>query len=221
MRRYRRQVHFRHPTRQQRQLEQHQSATMTSQQESEDEYVSIPSLFRKPPPLQDPIVSSTTVAQQETIDECLPFLTAALDPTENPLQYNEFGIPKLRVEDHVDFLHQNLSQFPARYVGYDASRPWLVYWGLLSLYLLGEDVQFARRRWVRSQPFQWCYDQQFRVLSTFFALQNPTGGFGGGFGHNVSERCVSMFRTADTASKVTFSNHIWFATKYCNGRRDR
>lgn len=107
---------------------------------------SIPSHFCEEPPLQDDIISATSEAQRETIEECLPLLTTAQDSGVNPLDFNEFGIPSLRSEDHIDFLRGNLSQFPARFVGLDASRPWLVYWALMGLKFLGEDVEPMRRR---------------------------------------------------------------------------
>jgi len=128
----------------------------------------VPHHFLTPPPLQDELTTQTSEAQQKTLEECLPLLRAAGDPTRSPFDFNEFGLPELRKEDHIDFLHENLSVFPAPYVGLDASRPWLVYWGLMALYFLGEDVMPMRER----------------VMSTFYPLQNRSGGFGGGHGHD-------------------------------------
>ncbi|KAI9825473.1 MAG: CAAX farnesyltransferase (FTase) subunit beta [Thelocarpon impressellum] len=48
----------------------------------------------------------------------------------------------------------------------DASRPWLLYWALTGLFLLGEDVSQYRER----------------VISTLSPMQNASGGFGGGHG---------------------------------------
>lgn len=106
----------------------------------------VPQHFLRGPPLQDDLTTPTSEVQEKTLEECLPLLGAAGDATRNPFDFNEFGLPELRRDDHVDFLHENLSQFPARFVGLDASRPWLAYWGLMGLYLLGEDVTVMRRR---------------------------------------------------------------------------
>jgi protein farnesyltransferase subunit beta len=106
----------------------------------------VPHHFLKPCPLEDELTTNSSEVQQETVEECLPLLAAAGDPSRNPFDFNEFGVPELRKEDHIAFLQQNLSEFPAPFVGLDASRPWLVYWGLLGLYFLGEDITIYRKR---------------------------------------------------------------------------
>ena len=106
----------------------------------------VPGIFLGAPLLQDNESTPTSEAQQATLDECLPLMGAVTDPSQNPFDYNESGFPHLNRDDHIDFCHENLAQFPAPFVGLDASRPWLVYWGLLSLYLLGEDVVSLRQR---------------------------------------------------------------------------
>ena len=108
--------------------------------------VSVPDLFLRPPLLNNDLETQTTQAQVETLDECLPLLGAINNPTRSPFEFNDFGVPELRTEDHIDFLHQNLAQFPAQFVGIDASRPWMVYWALLSLHLLGQDVSVMQDR---------------------------------------------------------------------------
>lgn len=115
----------------------------------------VPPTFLNPPLLQDNIQTQTSDAQEATIRECLPLLGAALNPARSPFDFNEFGVPELRREDHVDFLHENLAEFPAPFVGLDAARPWLVYWGLMGLFFLGEDVSAMRQRFVViTQPTQ-------------------------------------------------------------------
>lgn len=106
----------------------------------------VPAHFLRPPPLLDDLVTSTSEVQEKTLEECLPLLRAAGDPTRSPFDFNEFGLPELRRGSHIDFLHENLSEFPAPFVGLDASRPWLAYWGLMGLYFLGEDVTPMRQR---------------------------------------------------------------------------
>ncbi|KAK7899896.1 CAAX farnesyltransferase (FTase) subunit beta [Exophiala xenobiotica] len=127
---------------------------------------SMPAYFRQPPALVDGLETETSKLQSATLDECLPLLMAVDDPSRTPFDFNEFGLPSLEREDHANFLHENLAEFPAPFVGIDSSRPWMVYWALLGLYLLGEDVS----------PFR------ARVVKTFYPMQNASGGFGGGFG---------------------------------------
>ena len=125
------------------------SVTSTKQPDMaaiEDFPAKVPLHFLTLPPLQDDLTTPTSDAQEETLEECMPLLRAAGDPTRSPFDFNEFGLPELRREDHVDFLHENLSRFPSAFVGLDASRPWLVYWGLMGLYFLGEDVTPKRRQ---------------------------------------------------------------------------
>ncbi|RMZ82773.1 hypothetical protein DV738_g1494, partial [Chaetothyriales sp. CBS 135597] len=133
----------------------------------EQTVVSIPSYYLTEPPLIDDLTTKTSELQQDTIDECLPLLQAALDASQDPNDFNASGVPELRKSDHIAFLEDSLATFPARFVGLDASRPWMVYWALLGLHLLGEDVSQQRQR----------------VRKTFYPLQNSTGGFGGGYGH--------------------------------------
>ncbi len=107
---------------------------------------SIPAHFRKPAVLLDSLETETSSLQAATVDECLPLLNAVDDSSRNPFDFNEFGIPELKREEHISFLHDNLDEFPAPYVGLDASRPWMVYWALLGLYLMGEDISPFRSR---------------------------------------------------------------------------
>ena len=106
----------------------------------------IPPYFRQQPPLLDSFESETSTVQAETVSDCLPLLNQVDDPSHSPFDFNEFGLPYLDKEKHVDFLHENLHEFPAPFVAIDASRPWMVYWALLGLHLLGEDVSTYRSR---------------------------------------------------------------------------
>lgn len=114
---------------------------------------SIPAYFLQPPALLDDLGTETSILQHGTVNECLPLLNAANDASRNPFDFNEFGIPLLEKEDHINFLHENLGQFPAPFVGIDASRPWMVYWALLALYILGEDISPFRSRY--NTLFPW------------------------------------------------------------------
>ncbi|KAL9097128.1 MAG: hypothetical protein Q9165_000555 [Trypethelium subeluteriae] len=125
-----------------------------------------PALFTNPPPIQDGLETQTSKARNDTMQKCLPFLLND-DTSDSPdSKQNSFGIPSLRKEDHVDFLHDTLADFPAPFVAMDASRPWLFYWSLAGLSFLGQDVSEYRER----------------LVQTVKPLQNATGGFGGGHG---------------------------------------
>ncbi|RMZ92062.1 hypothetical protein DV736_g697, partial [Chaetothyriales sp. CBS 134916] len=77
--------------------------------------VLIPAYYLNEPPLVDDIVTETSDLQQETIDECLPLLGAALDASEDPSDFNAFGVPELRKAEHIAFLENNLATFPAHF----------------------------------------------------------------------------------------------------------
>ena len=108
----------------------------------------IPLTFSTPPPIKDSLVTATSSVQDENIQETLPLITAIPGSTKHPIEYNEYGVPRLDRLRHIDFLKNALEDFPASFVSLDASRPWMVYWGLMGLYLLGEDVTQYRTRLV-------------------------------------------------------------------------
>jgi protein farnesyltransferase subunit beta len=157
---------------------------------------SIPRHFSQPPPIQDPVTTETSLAQQETVTECLPLLNGIDDPSRSPFDFNEHGVPRLDRQTHIEYLHHSLEELPAAFVAADASRPWMLYWALMGLYLLGEDVTHYRDRSVTLQhqfpPLLGLYISiymfvstlisTFRVIKTFSPMQNATGGFGGGHG---------------------------------------
>ena len=100
----------------------------------------IPSLFTQQPRIQDDLSTETSSNQRANAQQCLPFLKGVGEPYRSPYEFNAKGILRLRREEHIDFLHHSLEDYPEAFVAIDASRPWLVYWGLTGLYLLGEDV---------------------------------------------------------------------------------
>ncbi|KAL8936429.1 MAG: hypothetical protein Q9216_004933 [Gyalolechia sp. 2 TL-2023] len=120
-------------------------------------------LFTSWPPIQDDFTTETSELHDETIQECLPFLNASTGPL---FDHKEHGLPSLARDKHIRFLRGSLEAMPAAFVGFDASRPWIVYWALTALRLLGEDVEEYRER----------------VTQTFSSMQNDSGGFGGGHG---------------------------------------
>ncbi|MCJ1476598.1 CAAX farnesyltransferase (FTase) subunit beta [Lambiella insularis] len=148
----------------------------------------IPYLFTSSPPIQDQLATETSFAQEETIQECLPFLIGTNDPEKSPFDFNAYGIPRLEREKHIEFLRDSLEEMPSTFLAYDASRPWIVYWALTGLGLLGMDISEYRQR----------------VIQTFRAAQNPDGGFGGGhmqLSHCAPSYtailCISMIGEAD------------------------
>lgn len=118
-------------------------------------------LFTSLPPIRDSLVTDTSLSQDETARHCLPLHAAT---GRSLVNLNPQGIPKLNQEDHIEFLNDAIQN--AEYIPYDALRPWVVYWCLTGLSVLGEDL----KRW------------RDRVLGTFSPMQNPSGGFGGGHG---------------------------------------
>ncbi|BGP57025.1 hypothetical protein JCM8202_004538 [Rhodotorula sphaerocarpa] len=76
--------------------------------------------------------------------------------------------PSLAVDTHVAYCRRLLDNtLPPYFVGLDASRPWLLYWTIHSLAMMGCEIDEAT---------------QTRVTSTLAAFQNESGGFGGGPG---------------------------------------
>ncbi|TDZ33894.1 Protein farnesyltransferase subunit beta [Colletotrichum spinosum] len=128
----------------------------------------VPSLFTSPPPVRDTLPTATQSAQDETVRECLPFLSGPPDAGTAGIAYNARGVPSLLRDNHVKFLQKQLGRFPAPYVAADASRPWFLYWSLNALALLGFDAATYRED----------------LVSTVRTMQNPSGGVGGGHGQN-------------------------------------
>ena len=122
----------------------------------------IPDLFTSLPLIRDLLNTETSQIQEETIQECLPFLSG----TEEGITYNDHGVPHLDRKRHIAFLHKSLRKLPAPFVAADASRPWMFYWALASLSTMGEDISQYREK----------------IISTCRPIQNATGGFGGGNG---------------------------------------
>jgi protein farnesyltransferase subunit beta len=122
----------------------------------------IPDLYTSLPPIRDLLNTESSQVQDETIRECLPLLSGL----EEGIIYNDHGIPPLRRKRHIAFLHKSLRKLPAPYVAADAGRPWMFYWAMVGLSVMGEDISEYRTR----------------MISTCRPIQNATGGFGGGNG---------------------------------------
>lgn len=109
-------------------------------------FMAIPPYLSSPSQIHDDLRTSTTDLQTETVEECLPLLNAINLPSSNPFDFDEIGLPYLQKRAHIDFIHDGLNQLPPQFVAMDASRPWLMYWSLLSLYIMGRDVESLQGR---------------------------------------------------------------------------
>lgn len=109
-----------------------------------DEAASTP-IYRYRSAIEDEFQTASSLLQRNTIEECLPFLDSGQqhDANTSNLSKPQIGLFK---EAHVSFVQDALGQYPSGYVVMDASRPWTLYWSLLSLYLLDEDVRPYRAR---------------------------------------------------------------------------
>jgi protein farnesyltransferase subunit beta len=148
-----------------------------------------------PPWLASPALSlfpetsstATSEAFKKVRNECLPHLLGE-DNQDIPL--NKYGLPHLRREQHIKFLHTTLGNLPAPYVALDAARPWLFYWAFSGLTVLGEDVKQYRQR----------------LIETVKPMQNQSGGFGGGHGQfshcAASYACILSLAMVDALEEV-------------------
>jgi protein farnesyltransferase subunit beta len=116
--------------------------TTSSQQR---EQFDIPPLFKELPVIRDLLMTESSRVQDETVEICLPFLSTT-EPGLQSSELNRSGVPKLLKNDHLEYLFDSLEDYPSNFVGIDASRPWMVYWALAGLTLLGEDLTSYRER---------------------------------------------------------------------------
>lgn len=118
----------------------------TATQENRAPQSGVPPLFTQLPAIRDDLKTDTQRTQDETAQLCLPFLKGVAPTVYGP--FNEHGIPSLYRDVHIAYLYDALEDYPESFVGLDASRPWMIYWALTALYLLGEDVTKFRKRYV-------------------------------------------------------------------------
>ncbi|KAF4310962.1 Prenyltransferase/squalene oxidase [Botryosphaeria dothidea] len=133
----------------------------------------VPPLFTSLPPLVDPLKTKTSEDQRETVEKILPF------HNENPfkLKLNSHGVPHLLREHHLAYAVDGLSDYPAPFVAMDASRPWIPYWSLFAISVLGQDTSEFREG----------------AVEMYRPLQSPTGGYGGG--HGQSPHVITSYAT--------------------------
>ena len=102
----------------------------------------VPAIFTSLPPIRDLLNTETSSVQDSTVQECLPFLAGTDEDV------NRYGLPKLHRKQHVEYFRDQLEDFPPGFVVLDASRPWMLYWALAGLCLLGEDISEYRERYL-------------------------------------------------------------------------
>ncbi|TRX94373.1 hypothetical protein FHL15_004840 [Xylaria flabelliformis] len=138
--------------------------TMASSSPSQEPHLAplVPDLFTTQPPIKDSLVTDTSVRQNTVENNCRTFLAG----TRESIPFNRYGVPSLGRERHIKFLEKNLGNLPSMFQAADASRPWIFYWCLNGLVLLGADVSKYRDG----------------LVETARSIQNESGGFGGGFG---------------------------------------
>lgn len=107
----------------------------------------IPALFTQPPPIRDPLITETVDLQNATLEKCLPFLKGIHSAQKD---FNDHGVPALQRDLHAGFLYDALEDYPEGFVAMDASRPWIVYWALAGLAMLGEETTRFRERCVHA-----------------------------------------------------------------------
>lgn len=98
----------------------------------------VPSIFTSLPVIKDDLKTESSDLLDQTVEDCLPYLS--LQNVEDPGDLNVFGVPKLQKAKHVRFLKKFESEYSAAFVAADATRPWMVYWAVAGLSMLGEDV---------------------------------------------------------------------------------
>ena len=97
---------------------------------------------------------------------------------------------ELKKNTHIQFIARAMLQgFPSKYIGQDASQPWLIFWNLESFSILqvGLDSGLKQRLAQSSSPLTNCpsYRADYRAIDTVLACQHPDGGFGGGPGQTA------------------------------------
>ena len=114
------------------------------------------------PIIRDEMDTQSSIEQNNTVQECLPFLHQA---------YLTGNIPALERKKHVRFLRDSLTDLGPGFTGFDASRAWILYWVLAGLSILGEDISIFRTRYV-SRDRQYLANPRVSDSSTLFVQCN-------------------------------------------------
>lgn len=91
--------------------------------------------------------SATLEEQAETEDLISQLFDLTVDPNTLVSEHGKI-FSGLRKQEHTQFLASTFFQLPGKFVSLDASRPWLVFWTVHSLDLLGVALdQRTKDRW--------------------------------------------------------------------------
>lgn len=102
----------------------------------------LPSWIRPDAVIKDDFPTESSEMQDATAEECLPYLLGESDDGET----HGDMLPHLMRRQHATFLRKMLGRLPKGFAALDASRPWMLYWCLTGLTILGEDVTSYRER---------------------------------------------------------------------------
>ncbi|RSH95268.1 CAAX farnesyltransferase (FTase) subunit beta [Saitozyma podzolica] len=121
-----------------------------------------PSIYSLPhTPLPSNAHPSATLSEQSETEQLIADLLALTTPVD--ATGDDATI--LRKEEHTQFLASTFFKLPAGYVALDASRPWLMFWTVHSLDILGVGLD---------------QNTKDRAVSTLLHMLSPLGGFAGG-----------------------------------------
>lgn len=109
--------------------------------------------------LNNPLQTDTTLQQKSIEEKCALVLM-------NDTIVAELGV--LKRTQHIEFLRQTIGKLPGAFAALDASRPWMIYWSVNALCILGQDIS----------------DLKDYANETILQCLCPTGGIGGNVGQN-------------------------------------
>jgi protein farnesyltransferase subunit beta len=95
-------------------------------------------------PIRDTYQTETSKVEEKTREVVLPYL----EGNPNDFTLNAYCVPRLQRELHATMLRKVLGDYTHHYAAMDASRPWIVYWGLQSMTALGLDIHPHQKRYV-------------------------------------------------------------------------
>jgi len=107
----------------------------------------LPTWLKSSSNIQEILETETSEDQKETAEECLPFLLGTYVPKDGAFETNEYGLARLERSKHIKFLKGALGRLPPSFAALDASRPWMLYWCLTGLSIMGEDVSIYREKY--------------------------------------------------------------------------
>lgn len=170
----------------------------------------LPNWLKSIPTIPKDLETETSEDQKETAEECLPFLLGTYVPKDGAWAFetNEYGLPRLERPKHVKYLKGALGRLPPGFAALDASRPWMLYWCLTGLSIMGEDVSIYRKKYATSLSLRFVICRTSKqhelvisfstadfvilghltiahsTIATLTPIQNTSGGFGGGQGQD-------------------------------------